>query len=100
MGLFLSCTGKAQDNHMNITQFIKLYFIAVPIFFLIDLVWLGVVAKGVYQKFIGHLMRPTPNWPVAVVFYLIFIVGLVIYAINPAIKENSWLIALGYGAMF
>lgn len=85
---------------MNLSTFIKLYLIAVPIFFVIDLVWLGVVAKGVYQKLIGHLMRPTPNWPVAVVFYLIFIVGLVIYAINPAIKNSSWMIALGYGAMF
>ncbi len=85
---------------MNITTFIKLYLIAVPIFVIIDLVWLGVIAKGIYKKYIGHLMLPTPNWPVAVMFYLIFIVGLVIYAINPAIKESSWLVALGYGAMF
>lgn len=85
---------------MNILTFFKIYLIAVPIFFLIDLLWLGVIAKGVYQKYIGHLMRPSPNWPVAIVFYLLFIVGLVIFAIYPALKDSSWTHALYFGALF
>lgn len=81
-------------------NFIKIYLIAVPIFFLIDLTWLGLIAKNIYQKYMGHLMRPTPNWTAAVIFYLLFIVGLVIFAIYPAIRNNSWSYALFYGAMF
>ncbi len=81
-------------------NFLKMYLVAVPIFFLIDIVWLTVVAKDIYQKYMGHLMRPMPNWPVAIIFYLLFIVGLVIFAINPAIKNNSWSYALLYGALF
>lgn len=85
---------------MTVINFFKLYFIAVPIFFIIDLTWLGVIAKDLYQKHMGHLMRPVPNWPVAVLFYLLFIIGLVIFAIYPAIKNNSWSYALLYGALF
>lgn len=85
---------------MTIINFLKIYLITVPIFFVIDLVWLGVVAKDIYQKHMGHLMRDTPNWPVAVTFYLFFIIGLVVFVINPALQKDSWLYALGYGAMF
>lgn len=85
---------------MTFINFLKIYFIAVPIFFIIDLAWLGVVAKDLYQKHMGHLMRPTPNWPVAVIFYLLFIIGLVIFAIYPALRNSSWSYALLYGALF
>ncbi len=85
---------------MTVINFLKLYFIAVPIFFIIDLTWLGVIAKDLSQKHMGHFMRPVPNWPVAVLFYLLFIIGLVIFAIYPAIRNNSWSYALLYGALF
>jgi uncharacterized membrane protein len=85
---------------MTVINFIKLYFIAVPIFFIIDLTWLGVIAKDLYKKHMGHLMRPVPNWPVAVIFYLLFIIGLIIFVISPAIRNNSWSYALLYGALF
>lgn len=80
--------------------FFKIYLIAVPIFLLIDLLWLGVVAKGLYQRQIGHLMLPIPNWPVAFLFYLLFVVGLVLFAILPAIKSGSVSHALLYGVLF
>ncbi len=85
---------------MTIVNFLKMYLITVPIFFIIDLTWLGIIAKDVYQKYMGHLMRDTPNWPVAILFYLLFIIGLIIFVINPAIQKDSWMHALIYGAMF
>ena len=87
-------------KHMHMPIFTKLYLIAVPIFFLIDMLWLVVIAKGTYQKYLGHLMRPMPNWPVAILFYLLFIVGLVVFVVFPAVRNNSWSYALLYGAMF
>ena len=85
---------------MNMNNFIKLYLITVPIFFIIDMLWLVIIAKGIYQKYMGHLMKTIPNWPVAMLFYFLFIVGLIIFAIYPAVRNNSWTYALLYGAMF
>lgn len=80
--------------------FLKLFLIAVPIFFAIDLLWLGVIAKGIYGKYLGHLMRDTPIWSSAIVFYLLFIVGMIIFVINPAMEKNSVMYAVQYGALF
>lgn len=81
-------------------NYIKIYLVAVPIFFLIDIIWLGFIAKGIYKKYMGHLLAETTNWPVAVLFYLLFIVGIVIFALVPAIQNNSWSQALVLGSLF
>jgi uncharacterized membrane protein len=80
-------------------MFIKLYFIALPIFLLIDGIWLALVARGFYKEQIGYLMGEV-RWAPAVIFYLLFIVGLVVFVISPAIEKNSWLTAVGLGALF
>ncbi len=81
-------------------MFIKLYLIALPVFFIIDMIWLVLVAKNFYQNQIGFLMKPEINWFAAVVFYLLFIAGLVIFVIFPAVEKHSWTNALLYGALF
>ena len=81
-------------------MFLKLYAIALPVFFAIDMIWLGFVAKNFYQKQIGFLMTPNVNWAAAIIFYLLFIVGLVLFVIEPALKLNSWNHAVVYGALF
>ena len=78
----------------------KLYLIALPVFFAIDMVWLGLVAKGFYRQQIGSLMRANVNWPAAIVFYLLFILGLVVFVVAPALDKGSWARALLYGALF
>ena len=81
-------------------MFIKLFAIALPVFFAIDMVWLGLVAKGFYRAQIGGLMKPDINWIAAIVFYLIFIAGLVVFVISPAVEKGSWTHALLFGALF
>lgn len=81
-------------------MFIKLYFIALPVFLAIDMIWLGLVAKNFYAKQIGFLMKTNINWTAAIIFYLIFIVGLVIFVISPALDKNSWKQAVLLGALF
>jgi uncharacterized membrane protein len=81
-------------------MFIKLFFIALPVFFAIDMVWLVLVAKKFYQEQIGFLMRPDINWPAAILFYLLFIAGLVTFVISPAIEKHSWQHAVISGAFF
>lgn len=80
--------------------FFKLYLIAVPVFFALDLLWLGVLAKNFYQKQIGQLLRPDVNWVAAVIFYLVFLIGLTVFVIQPAYDKGSLFHALKYGALF
>ena len=81
-------------------MFLKLYFIALPVFFIIDMFWLGLVAKGFYREQLGFLMKPNINWTAAILFYLLFIAGLVVFVISPATAKNSWSQALILGAFF
>lgn len=81
-------------------MFVKLFLIALPVFFAIDMVWLALVAKNFYQKQIGFLMKPDINWLAAIIFYLLFITGLIIFVITPAMVKQSWVHALLYGALF
>jgi uncharacterized membrane protein len=80
--------------------FLKLYGIAFIVFFAIDLLWLGVVAKNLYNQYLGHLLKANVNWIAAIIFYLIFIGGLVFFAIMPAVDKGLWTQALLLGALF
>lgn len=79
---------------------IKLYLIALPVFFAIDMIWLGFVARGFYQKQIGVLLKQNVNWPAAIIFYLLFILGLVVFVVAPSIGNDSWLRVALLGALF
>ena len=87
---------------MDITflKAVRIYLITIPIFFIIDLIWLGVLAKDFYQRRLGYLMRPQVNWTAAVLFYLVFIVGIVFFAVKPALEGQSPTRAMLYGALF
>ena len=61
---------------------IKLYFLTFFVFFLVDIVWLGVLSKNIYSKYLGHLMAPNVNWLAAIIFYFLFIGGLVFFVIH------------------
>jgi uncharacterized membrane protein len=81
-------------------MFIKLYFIALPVFLAIDMIWLGLIAKNFYSKQIGFLMKTNINYPAAIIFYLLFVVGIVFFVVLPSIEKSSWLHALFFGALF
>jgi uncharacterized membrane protein len=81
-------------------MFIKLFAIALPVFIAMDMAWLGLVAKNFYRDQIGALMKPDVNWPAAIIFYLIFIAGLVTFVIAPAVEKGAWTHALFFGALF
>ena len=80
--------------------YIKAYFITFIIFFIIDLLWLGILAKKLYRKQIGFLLKDNFNMPVAIIFYMVFVVGLLFFVINRAIAINSWQYALFAGMFF
>ena len=84
---------------MTVTNFFKLYAVALPTFLVMDLIWLGVVARSFYQGQMGHLMRAHVNWAAAIAFYLLFVAGIVVLAVWPAVERKSFTHALALGAL-
>ncbi|MGD8702225.1 MAG: DUF2177 family protein [Desulfosarcina sp.] len=80
--------------------YIKLYLLTVPVFFLIDIIWLGWLGRGFYKKQIGFILSDQVNWPAAAVFYLVYIAGILIFAVVPALEKGQVARALGWGALF
>lgn len=81
-------------------NFIKFYLVSLFTFFAIDLVWLGIIAKNLYKREIGFLMADEIRWGAALLFYFLYLAGLVFFAIMPAFKQGDWKIALMNGALF
>lgn len=84
---------------MTAKQMLVIYLITLAVFFLIDMVWLGVVAKGFYRRHLGPMLSPKVNWAAAILFYLLFIVGLLVFVIKPALISGEPLKALFFGAL-
>ncbi|HDT13414.1 MAG TPA: DUF2177 family protein [Candidatus Aminicenantes bacterium] len=83
---------------MTLRQSIVLYLVTLAIFFAVDMVWLGVVAKNFYRRHLGHLMSSKVVWPAAILFYLLFIAGLVVFAVRPAVLAGAPVKGLLLGA--
>ncbi|MCU7375210.1 DUF2177 family protein [Paucibacter sp. O1-1] len=66
----------------------------------LDLLWLGVIAKPLYQQGIGHLMAQEPKVGVAVLFYLLYALGVIIFAVAPHHDGSSWAMTLTMAALF
>jgi uncharacterized membrane protein len=84
---------------MQTQLFLTLYALSVPIFFIIDIVWLGVIARPFYQTYLADFLGPV-NWVAAMIFYFVFLLGLTFFAIFPAVQANQWPVAALYGALF
>lgn len=80
--------------------FLKLYLVSFTVFFIIDLFWLGVIAKDLYKDQIGFLMSSEVKWGPALLFYSLFMAGLVFFVILPTFDKGNWVCALIYGGFF
>ena len=67
---------------------------------LLDFVWLGFVAKKIYYAEMGKLLLDKPNMAAALLFYVIYVVGVIVFVLNPALEKQSWQYAAGMGALF
>jgi uncharacterized membrane protein len=72
--------------------YIKLYSVTLIAFLAIDAVWLGFVARTCYDKYIGFLLAPSPNWLAAIIFYLLFVVGILVFAVLPGQSLKTTLV--------
>ncbi len=82
------------------TAYLKLYLLMVPIFLVVDLIWLGLVARGFYRRHLGHILSPRVNWPAAIVFYLTFVAGILYFAVAPGLAAGAWWLAVQNGLLF
>jgi len=64
----------------------------------LDFIWLTSMSEPFYRRLLGHLMAPSPNMTAAVVFYLLYIAGILIFAVRPALVSGDWRQALMQGA--
>ena len=85
---------------MTFSFYLKLYALTVPVFFIIDILWLGVIAKGFYRRKLDFILSSQVNWVAALAFYLIYIAGIIFFAVRPALNSNNWSQAALLGALF
>jgi uncharacterized membrane protein len=85
---------------MNLAKILKLYAASLGVFLVVDLLWLGVIARGFYRRQLGSLLRPDVQWAPALIFYLLFVAGVLIFAVIPALERDSWGRAIVLGALF
>jgi len=76
-----------------------LYGLCTIIFFAIDMLWLGFFARSFYKEKLGFILSDKVNWAAAIIFYLIYIGGILFFAVLPALREQNWQIALINGAV-
>lgn len=81
-------------------QYLTAYAVTAVVFLGIDFVWLSRIAKRFYYDRLGELLLEKPNLGAAVAFYAIYVIGIIIFAVAPALKEQSASTALIYGALF
>lgn len=80
--------------------YLKLYAACTAVFFALDIAWLGFVAKGFYQRQMGHLLADQTKWGAAIAFYLIYVAAIVVLCVLPAVEKQSAMRALALGAVF
>ena len=74
---------------MTLRRWSRLYLLTAAVFFAVDLVWLGTVADAFYQRHLGHLLADRVNWIAAVLFYAVYIAGIVFFVLAPALRERA-----------
>ncbi len=85
---------------MSFGKLAALYGITTVVFFALDFIWLSTATSRIYQPYLGDLLSPTPNLPVAAAFYLFYVVGILALAVIPGLQEGAVLGAVWRGALF
>ena len=76
------------------------YVVALATFVAADMAWLGVMARKFYRPILGDISLPDVNYVPAIVFYLVYPIGLLVFAVYPALKTGSMPSAIACGALF
>lgn len=80
--------------------YVAAYVAALLAFAAIDMTWLTTMGAALYRSTLGDILLTTVKIPPAIAFYLLFPLGIVIFAVAPALRSGSATTALAYGALF
>lgn len=81
-------------------RYLKLYLVSLAAFLAIDMLWLGLVARSFYQQQLGFIMASSVNWLAAIIFYLLFILGILFFVLVPGLESGSLKATLLRAALF
>ena len=81
-------------------KYIYLYLLTFAVFLIIDVIWLGAIAKNMYSEKIGHLLAENPNLIAAGVFYLLFVAMILVFVVIPGYEAQSLTKVIVLGALF
>ena len=84
---------------MSIRHYAIAYISTAVVFLVLDAIWLSTMADRLYRPAMGSIMLERFALAPAVAFYLIYVAGVVVFAVTPALNSGRWVTALGYGAM-
>ncbi len=79
---------------------IAVYAVMLAVFLAVDLAWLGIAARGFYTRHLGRFFADKVKWPAAFVFYFLFVAGMLVFAVAPAIADRSLMRAAGLGTLY
>jgi len=79
--------------------FLSAYIGSAVAMLVLDAIWLTTMVPIVYKPALGDMLADPPNLLVAGVFYLVYLIGVVVFAVLPALNQQNWLMALGAGAL-
>lgn len=82
------------------SKYLVIYAATFLVMVALDMIWLGVIAKSLYQAGIGHLMAEKPVVSVAIAFYVMYAVGLVFFAVVATEGGTGYGKTALYGALF
>ena len=84
----------------RLTRIAIAYFATLVIFLIVDFIWLSQVGPLLYRPVLGSILAPEPRMIPAVIFYGLYGIGLVYFAVHPALVDGQWQTALVKGALF
>ena len=85
---------------MSAREFVITYLLMAILFLALDLFWLGLIAKNFYQKHLGRFFSDKVNWTAAIIFYFLFVIGTMIFAVYPGVAQDSLMRAMMFGVLF
>jgi uncharacterized membrane protein len=85
---------------MTTGYYVKLYFVTLITYVALDLIWVGLVARTFYQNYLGSWLANNVNWIPVALFYLLFVIGLLVFVIIPGQQSGSVQNTLVFAALF
>lgn len=76
------------------------YFVTAIVLIVLEFAWLSQTAERLYRRALGAIMAEKARVPAAVAFYTVYVLGVVIFAVQPGLASGNWQIALLHGSLF